>query len=83
MDAITLHLSPEEYCARILGNIYQTGLDDHQPGKSRLINYQDLPDAIWSTIADTFGKAAAQFQDRDGILAQLQGEKGNATEAAR
>lgn len=50
-----MRMPPEEYCARILANIYAAGLLHHQPGRSRLINYRDLPEVIWSTIPNAFG----------------------------
>jgi hypothetical protein len=91
-----VRIPPEEYCARILGNIYQAGLEHHQPGKSRLINYRDLPDAIWSVIPNAFGfelevdemsclREKQTLNPKTGMeFAPDSGEKrANATETAR
>lgn len=50
-----LRLSPEEYCARVLAGIYEAGLRYHEPGKSALVNYSDLPGAAWGQVARAFG----------------------------
>ncbi|WP_436358057.1 sulfotransferase [Brevundimonas sp. CEF1] len=47
-------VSPEDYCAKVLGAIFAAGLAMHTPGRSLLINYSDLPNAI-NPIARHFG----------------------------
>ncbi|HEY5753999.1 MAG TPA: hypothetical protein VIT21_12675 [Chthoniobacterales bacterium] len=49
-----LRLSPEEYCARVLARIYEAGLRYHEPGRSVLVNYVDLPGAAWGQVAGAF-----------------------------
>jgi len=46
--------SLEDYCAQVLGAIYAAGLAAHAPGRSLLVNYSDLPNAI-DPVARHFG----------------------------
>ena len=64
-------VSPEDYCARVLGAIYAAGLAAHAPGCSLLVNYQDLPEAM-DSIARHFGLDP----DEPGFRAALAAEKG-------
>lgn len=48
-------MPPEEYGARVLSAIYQAGLEAHVPGRSLLVNYTQLPEAAWTTVAAHFG----------------------------
>lgn len=47
-----LALSPEEYCAVVLGKLCEAGLEQHQDG-GRLINYSELPEAVFA-LSDFF-----------------------------
>lgn len=47
-------IEPEEYCARVLGAICETALELSAKG-GLLINYQQLPDAVLSSISEFFG----------------------------
>lgn len=48
-------LRPEEYVAHILSRLYRAGMDGHVPGRSLLVDYRDLPDAVPDAIAPLFG----------------------------
>jgi hypothetical protein len=45
---------PEEYCARVLASLGQAALANHANG-GLLINYAQLPEAVWSSISAHFG----------------------------
>jgi hypothetical protein len=45
----------EDYCARVLGAICQAALDAWPAGGGRLVNYSQLPQALWTTILPHFG----------------------------
>ena len=47
-------VSQEEYCARVLASLCQAGLDQHQDG-GMLLNYRQLPEAVWSSVLNFFG----------------------------
>jgi len=47
-------MEPEEYCARVLAAICQAGLE-HHANDGLLINYDQLPDAVWTSISKFFG----------------------------
>jgi hypothetical protein len=49
-----LQMTPEEYCARVLGMIYDAGLRYHEPPQSILLNYNELPEAISTKVASHF-----------------------------
>lgn len=65
--------SPEDYCARVLGAIYAAGLEAHTPGKSLLINYDDLPDAI-SPVARHFGLDADEPAFRAALALEVRSD---------
>jgi hypothetical protein len=48
-----VRMSPEEYCARLLGCLCEAALD-HCGDGGRLVHYRDLPAAAWSEIASYF-----------------------------
>lgn len=48
-------MQPEEYCARVLACICETALRHHPSSQGMMINYDQLPDASWNTVADFFG----------------------------
>jgi hypothetical protein len=47
-------MQPEEYCARVLGEIYRAGLE-HRDERSLFVEYSELPDAFFDRILDAFG----------------------------
>lgn len=47
-------LPTEEYHARILARICEAALKYYQPGMTRFINYQELPGAVLTSLADQF-----------------------------
>lgn len=55
-------IPPEEYCARILAKICEAAIDAHQSAPGLLINYNQLPEAGWTTVAEFFG---IQLSDTD------------------
>jgi hypothetical protein len=52
-NAATL-LEPEQYCAVILSRTCEAALRQHEPGRSMLVNYSRLPEAVWTTVFDLF-----------------------------
>ena len=53
--AEAFEMQPEEYCARVLAQTCEAALRHHQSCAGLMINYQQLPDAMWTGIADFFG----------------------------
>jgi hypothetical protein len=45
----------EDYCARVLNRICTSVIDNCHHGGGLLVNYRELPDAIWSRILPHFG----------------------------
>ena len=51
-----LRMDQEEYCARALGRVCEFALfHSARSGSGMLVNYAEMPDAIWSRIARHFG----------------------------
>jgi len=48
-------MPPEEYCARVLARICEAALQHHQSSTGMMINYDQLPEAVWTGVADFFG----------------------------
>ncbi len=48
-------MQPEEYCARVLAKICQTGLQNYNRRTAMLIEYRQLPQIVWSSVMDFFG----------------------------
>jgi hypothetical protein len=44
----------DEYGARVLGKIYSAGMTHYCPTQSLVINYQQLPEIVWSMLLDFF-----------------------------
>jgi len=56
LDFATATLMPlDEYCARVLGAICEAATRYYRPGAARLVDYRQLPDAVWSSLAELFG----------------------------
>lgn len=53
--AEALEMQPEEYCARVLALTCEAALRHHQSCPGMMVNYEQLPDAVWTGIADFFG----------------------------
>ena len=47
-------ISPEEYCARVLGSIYRAALE-HRDEAALFLDYSELPDAVADRILPAFG----------------------------
>jgi hypothetical protein len=69
-------MGPAEFWARVLGSRMEAALRAYDAGWMRLVNYSQLPDAIWSSLADFFGatctsaeietmKASSRFNAKD------------------
>ena len=54
-------MRPEEYCARALARICEAALQHHQSCAGMVINYNQLPDAMWSGVADFLGADISDF----------------------
>jgi len=46
-------VSPEEYCARVLASICESGLRASETG-ARMVNYSELPNAVTTSLLDLF-----------------------------
>jgi hypothetical protein len=56
-SAAALSMPLDEYCARVLAQIY-TAAATHLPlGRGRLVNFSELPAAVWGSFGDFFGVA--------------------------
>jgi len=51
----SVQIPTEQFGARVLKAIYEAGLQGHSLGKSLLINYTELPNAVTQQIAPFFG----------------------------
>lgn len=49
-----LHMQPEEFCARVLAGVCDAALRHQERGEAMLVNYRQLPDAVWSSLLDFF-----------------------------
>jgi hypothetical protein len=45
----------EEYCARVLARICEAALHYHQSCAGMMVNYEQLPEIVWTGVADFFG----------------------------
>lgn len=48
-------MAPEEYCARVLQAICDAAIRHHDSGRSLLVNFEELPGAVWDRILGFFG----------------------------
>ena len=53
--ADAFEMQPEDYCARVLALACEASLSHHQSHPGLMINYEQLPDAMWTGIADFYG----------------------------
>jgi hypothetical protein len=49
----------EEYCARVLARIAAAAVGHYGSGGGLLVNYRELPDAVWTKILPHFGIACS------------------------
>ena len=47
--------SREDLCARVLAGICEAALDGLEDGNGRAVAYDELPHAVWTSLADHFG----------------------------
>ena len=47
--------SAESYCAAVLARIFDSVLRHYKPGRALLVNYRDLPEALWTEVLPHFG----------------------------
>jgi hypothetical protein len=47
--------TPEAYCGHVLARIGESVLRDYVPGPSLLVNYANLPEAVWTDVLPHFG----------------------------
>jgi len=59
---------PDDYRARVLAAICAPVLEHHARGKCLLVNYRELPQALWTRIMPHFGVACSE-QDREAMAA--------------
>ncbi|MGH6926243.1 MAG: hypothetical protein ACRED5_21150 [Propylenella sp.] len=59
---------PEDYYARVLANICGPALRHYSSGRALLINYRQLPAALWTAILPHFGVAVSE-SDRAAMAA--------------
>jgi hypothetical protein len=65
-------ISLDEYCARVLAAVCEAGTRYYQPGAARLVHYHQLPDAVWSSIAEHFGICFTEEEvERMRLVAQF------------
>jgi hypothetical protein len=69
-------MRPSEFWARVLGSRMEAALKAYAVGRARLVNYSELPEAIWSSLPGFFGtscsaseietmKSASRFNAKD------------------
>jgi len=50
-----LKMPPEEYCARVLARVCENAMNKARDQRALLVNYNQLPDAVTSSIVNHFG----------------------------
>lgn len=53
-------MSPSEFWARVLGSRMEAALQAYEPGRARLVNYSQLPEAVWSSLPGFFGASGSK-----------------------
>jgi len=48
-------MPPEEYCSRMLQAICDAAIRQHDPARALLVNFEELPGALWDRILGFFG----------------------------
>jgi len=52
-------MRPAEFWARVLSRCYQAALREFDPAKTRLVNYRQLPEIVWTSLLSDFGIACS------------------------
>ena len=52
-------IADEDYCARVLAAICRAVLDHRHLGGGLILNYRQLPDAVWTTMLPHFGMSCS------------------------
>lgn len=86
----------EQYCARVLAALYRAGLEGHDPARSILLNYAELPEAASARVLPHFGvepdpetlshlRGTAGFNPKQGTIfvPDVDRKQFGASEAAR
>jgi hypothetical protein len=55
LDSSAARERPEEFCAQALARICQAALRQTGTGKSLVLDYKQLPEALWTSVAPHFG----------------------------
>lgn len=58
--AAAARIPSEEYCARVLAKIGETAVSSFATGRAALIEFNELPGAVWSRLIDFFGIACSE-----------------------
>lgn len=69
--AAAARIASEEYCARVLAKICQTAVSRFTIGNAALIEFNELPGAVWSRVVDFFGAGCSE-RDRERMRSQAQ-----------
>jgi hypothetical protein len=48
-------LSPDEYCVRVLARVASAALAHLPIGRSRFVNFSELPEVVWQSLGQFFG----------------------------
>jgi hypothetical protein len=65
-------MRPEEFWTRILASRYRAALEEYQPESALLVNYRELPDAVWESLLPFFGLTCSLEEgDRMRAVARL------------
>ena len=59
-------LDPTDYCALVLGRTCEAAIEHCDLGGGLLVNYRDLPQALWTSILPHFG-VACSAQEREAM----------------
>ena len=55
--ADVIERNPEKWCAKVLAGFLRSALDHRDDPKGLFLNYRDLPEAIWGSVAEHFDLA--------------------------
>ncbi len=69
-------LVPDEYCAGVLQRICEAAVEPYAQGGGLLVNYNELPQAVWSRILPHFGiEAGAEDRAEMAAIAQFDAKR--------
>lgn len=72
-------MRPTEFWARVLGSRMEAALHAYEAGWARLVNYSQLPEAIWTSLLGFFGASCSESE----IEAMKGASRFNAKEPSR